>query len=214
MRRTFPHDGPGRSKETCIDSVQDTNCSQESSTLTSKKLFRKSSSRPLLSETLSHMRQGLVVRTQHLQFAQERFRPSEIRISKPADPTHCGAQRHAIRCDKFDSVNIFRGAAGTGKNARCTHAANRPLKAVIYRNLSNNEGRCKIGAGEVPPDGLNAFGVRSQTIALAYNQLSRGTQIDAELKLVVVEGFSRGRPPRSNQHGTQWADGPGLRSWD
>src|SRR5258707_12678376 len=100
----------------------------------------------------------------------------------------------------------------TSFNARCTHAANRPLKDVIYRNLPNN-GRCKIGAGEVPPDGLNAFGLRSQTIALAYNQLSGGTQIDAELKLVVVEGFSRGRPPRSIQHGTQWAEGPGLRSW-
>jgi hypothetical protein len=132
------------------------------------------------------------------QFAQEDFRPSEVRISKRTNPGHRGAQRHAIRGDQLDNVNTPCGAAGTGEDARCVQAANRPLKTVIHRSLRNNEGGCKISAGEVPPDGSNALGVRSQTIAFAHRQLSCRTQIDTKLKLVVIEGLSRSRPPRSN----------------
>ena len=93
---------------------------------------------------------------------------------------------------------FFAGWLAPARTRDVLQGANRPLKAVIGRAMRNDEGGCTICVWEIPPDGLNAFGARSQTITFADRQLSRGTQIEAELELVVVERFSRRRSSGSN----------------
>ena len=119
-------------------------------------------------------------------------------ICDRANGPHSVAQRYAVRSDQFNCVDRFRGAAGAGKNLRRVQSPYCALNTFIVRASRNNEGRCIIGVGKAPLHGLNALAAWSQTIALAGCQLIRGDQIHADLKLIIVEGFSERRPSGSN----------------